>query len=405
MNMRKDGKRRRLKIGIRPQLIILVCFSSLFSLLILAVVTGVYYSTNLTNLRAERLEVIAQIKASQIEQTVQYLLYQTYWLSTKDSIAKPLSNYRAGNSSKAVFGDAQYALDSFLSSSEMFALAALYDLNSNIVAESRNNNTKVSSTLESALYALTENTTIPSAIQQSSSSVDTRYLPELDVYITGPLPNDTSTNATYFMGITLPVYSNSSIILQTAAVAGYLTVIADADIIKLSLEYFGLSGDNKYSVSLVKAYYENATVAGDGRYATGFELLFPVEGDDMIPNQYYVIDSSPVVKHALVAQEGVVRNADSLDKGKVAAGFATMDIDLQNYWTVMIEQKRSTFQSPVVKLRNIMIGVVIGIGVFMCLITFPLAVWFVAPITRLKNATEAITRSRKEKDKGGSFYA
>lgn len=186
MNMRKDGKRRRLKIGIRPQLIILVCFSSLFSLLILAVVTGVYYSTNLTNLRAERLEVIAQIKASQIEQTVQYLLYQTYWLSTKDSIAKPLSNYRAGNSSKAVFGDAQYALDSFLSSSEMFALAALYDLNSNIVAESRNNNTKVSSTLESALYALTENTTIPSAIQQSSSSVDTRYLPELDVYITRP---------------------------------------------------------------------------------------------------------------------------------------------------------------------------------------------------------------------------
>ncbi|KAL6678367.1 Histidine kinase osmosensor [Candidozyma auris] len=404
MNMRKDGKRRRLKIGIRPQLIILVCFSSLFSLLILAVVTGVYYSTNLTNLRAERLEVIAQIKASQIEQTVQYLLYQTYWLSTKDSIAKPLSNYRAGNSSKAVFGDAQYALDSFLSSSEMFASAALYDLNSNIVAESRNNNTKVSSTLESALYALTENTTIPSAIQQSSSSVDTRYSPELDVYITGPLPNDTSKNATYFMGITLPVYSNSSIILQTAAVAGYLTVIADADIIKLSLEYFRSSGDNKYSVSLVKAYYENATVAGDGRYATGFELLFPVEGDDMIPNQYYVIDSSPVVKHALVAQEGVVRNADSLDKGKVAAGFATMDIDLQNYWTVMIEQKRSTFQSPVVKLRNIMIGVVIGIGVFMCLITFPLAVWFVAPITRLKNATEAITRSRKEKDKGGSFY-
>ncbi|QRG38747.1 hypothetical protein FDK38_003165 [Candidozyma auris] len=403
--MRKDGKRRRLKIGIRPQLIILVCFSSLFSLLILAVVTGVYYSSNLTNLRAERLEVIAQIKASQIQQSVQYLLYQTYWLSTKDSITKPLSNHRAGNSSRAIFGEAQYALDSFLSSSEMFASAALYDLNSNIVAESQNNNTNVSSTLDSVLYALAENTTIPSTVLEVSSSSNTRDSQQLDVYITGPLPNDTSTNATYFMGITLPVYSNSSIILQTAAVAGYLTVIANAGIIKTSLEYYESSGDNKYSVSLVKAYYENSTVAGDGRYATGFELLFPVEGDDrMVPNQYYVIDSSPVIKHALVAQEGVVRNADSLDKGKVAAGFATMEIDPQNYWTVMIEQRRSTFQGPVVKLRNIMIGVVIGIGVFMCLITFPLAVWFVAPITRLKNATEAITRSRKEKDRGGNLH-
>lgn len=33
----------------------------------------------------------------------------------------------------------------------------------------------------------------------------------------------------------------------------------------------------------------------------------------------------------------------------------------------------------------------------MCLITFPLAVWFIRPITKLKEATEAITQYKKEK--------
>lgn len=400
--MKRDGKRRRLKIGIRPQLIILVGFSSLFSLLILALVAGVYFLSNLASLRAERLEVIAQIKNTQVQQSIQYLFYQTYWLSTKDGVSEPLLNYRAGNNSRDIFSDAQVALDLFLSSSEMFALAALYDLDSNIVAESRNNNTNVSSALDSVLYALAENTSIPSAVMDNRNQASDTNPPITNAYFTGPLPNDTSANATYFIGITLPVYSNSSIILESAAVAGYLTVIANADMIKSSLLYYTLLGDNKYSVSLIKAYYQNETVAGIGRHAIGFELLFPVEGQtSMEANRFYPIDSSDAVKEAIVNQQGVVQNAKSLDNSRVAAGYATMNVDAHNYWTVMIEQRRSTFQSPMKKLQNIMIGVVIGIGVFMCLITFPLAVWFVAPITRLKNATEAITRSRKGKKGGG----
>lgn len=399
--MKRDGKRRRLKIGIRPQLIILVGFSSLFSLLILALVVGVYYLSNLASLRAERLEVIAEIKNTQVQQSIQYLYYQTYWLSTKDGISEPLLNYRAGNNSRALFSDAQLTLDLFLSSSEMFALAALYDLNSNIVAESSNNNTNVSSALDSVLYALAENTTIPAAVLDNRNQASSPKTPLTNAYFTGPLPNDTSTSATYFIGITLPVYSNTSIILDSAAVAGYLTVVANADMIKSSLMYYTLLGDNKYTVSLVKAHYQNDTVAGIGRYVIGFELLFPVEGEEtMQANRYYPIDDSPAVRTALVNQDGVFQNEKTIGNGRVAAGYATMNVDSHNYWTVMVEQRRSTFTSPMKKLQNIMIGVVIGIGVFMCLITFPLAVWFVRPITRLKNATEAITLSRKGKKAG-----
>lgn len=400
--MKRDGKRRRLKIGIRPQLIILVGFSSLFSLLILALVVGVYYLNNLSSLRAERLEVIAEIKNTQVQQSIQDLYYQTYWLSTKDGISEPLLNYRAGNNSRGLFSDAQLTLNLFLSSSEMFALAALYDLNSNIVAESSNNNTNVSSALDSVLYSLAENTTIPAAVLDNRNQASNTKSPLTNAYFTGPLPNDTSTNATYFIGITLPVYSNTSIILDSAAVAGYLTVVANADMIKSSLMYYTLLGDNKYSVSLVKAHYKNDTVAGIGRYVIGFELLFPVDGEEtMQANRYYPIDDSPAVRTALVNQDGVFQNAKTIGNGRVAAGYATMNVDAHNYWTVMVEQRRSTFNGPIKKLQNIMIGVVIGIGAFMCLITFPLAVWFVRPITRLKNATEAITRSRKGK-KGGN---
>lgn len=407
MNLRRNGKRRRLKIGIRPQLIILVGFSSLFSLLILAVITGVYYSNNLTSLRAERLEVIAQIKSTQVQQSIQYLWYQTYWVSIKEEITTPLSSHRAGNNSASIFSEAQTALDTFLLSSEMFALAVLYDLKANVVAESYSNITTVSSTLDSVLYVLGDNTTVPSSLFNSTSSSSSSSLALTTAYFTGPLPNstftnDTQTNSTYFVGITLPVYSNSSIIVESAAIAGYLTVVATASLIQTSLLYYTLSGDNKYSVSLVKAYYQNDTVAGDGKYAIGFELIFPSDGDTTLEaNRFYTIDSSEAVKEALVSQNGVIQNAKTLGSEKVAAGYATMDVDGHNYWTVMITQTKSTFTGPMKKLRNIMIGVVIGIGAFMCLITFPLAVWFVAPITRLKNATEAITKSRKQKTKNG----
>lgn len=109
---------RRLKIGIRPQLIVLVCFASLFSLLILGIVTGLYFSENLTQLRSERLYVISQLKSTQVEQALSFIAYQVGTLSAIDAITTPLSQYRAGNNSNAVFTSAQNTLDQFMSSTK-----------------------------------------------------------------------------------------------------------------------------------------------------------------------------------------------------------------------------------------------------------------------------------------------
>lgn len=400
MAPRKNGKKRRLKIGIRPQLIILVCFSSLFSLLILAIVIGVYFTRNMSNLQADRLEVVSQLKATQVKQSIQYIYYQVYWLSQRDTLTSPLLSYRAGNISDLVFSSAQLALDSFLSSSETFASARLYDLDLNVVANSTNDLITVSQPVQDALYALGENMTVPSTITLSNSSYAA-----LTGFITGPIPNTTLANATYFFGITVPVYANTSIILQDPSILGYLTVLANAQTIQSSLEYLTLTGqaDTDYLVVAIRAYYANNSVAGDADKLIGWELLFPVPGvTKVVPNKFYSIDSSPSVKEALTEGYGTSTDVESMSGTSLAIGFTRIQIDATTYWSILIEQRRSRFLAPVHKLTNIMIGVVLGIGAFMCLLTFPLAVWFVIPITKLKEATEAITRSKKEKDHAAS---
>lgn len=392
MTPRRNGKKRRIKIGIRPQLIILVCFSSLFSLLILAIVAGVYFSLNLSNLRADRLEVISQLKASQIQQSFQYIFYQVFWLSSRDTITTPLSNYRAGNLSQEVFVNAQTALDSFLTS-EMVALARLYDLDLTVVAESSNNGTTLSLPLKAVLFPLAKNLTVPAAVTNNVSGAASGG------YITGPLANSTDPESPFFFGITLPVYSNTSIILENPAVAGYLTVVANAQMIQSALDYSSSSVDSTDYVGVaMKGVYANNSVAGNPAYLIGFQTVFPVQSGTVVAGTFYPIDKSPAVKRSFMQESGISKNTLSFTGKNLAIGFTRIQIDSVTFWAVIIQQSRSRFLSPVRQLSRIMIGVVIGIGVFMCLLTFPLAVWFVNPITKLKEATEAITRSKKAKD-------
>lgn len=390
MNVRKSGKKRRIKIGIRPQLIILVGFSSLFSLLILACVCGVFFSKNLSNLRADRLGVISELKATQVKQLLQYTYYQVLWLSQTDAITQPLSYYRAGNKSLSVFADAQSNLLLFLSTSETFASAKLYDLDLSVVALAYNPNINISSPVEDALYPLGANMTVPSAVTTTNSSnvFATGYL-------TGPLPNSTDTNSTYFIGISMPVYANASIILDSPTLLGYITVLANSQAIQSSLT--GLSSSD-YVVVPVRAIYSNTSVTGNNNYLIGFETIYPVSTGTVEANTFYPISVSESVRTALTRISGTATKVKSTNGNTLAIGFTRLLVDAANIWSILIEQKRSKFLAPVKNLTNIIIGVVIAIGVFMCLITFPLAVWFVIPITKLKEATEAITRSKKEKD-------
>ncbi|KAK6460321.1 histidine kinase osmosensor osmolarity two-component system protein SLN1, partial [Scheffersomyces coipomensis] len=392
---------RRLKIGIRPQLIILVGFSSLFSLLILAIVTGLYFTSNLSDLRAERLEVISQLKTVQVKQAVEYIFYQVYWLTTKDSIFSPLSSYRAGNSSTEIFSGAQSTLDQFLTSSELFAAARLYNLDLNVMADSYNNITAISMPAMDVLYPLSANASIPSTLLDQNSN-------DIQAYFTGPISNSSDPDSAYFMGITLPIYSNSSIIINTPSLSGYLTVLASAQQIQLAINDTTAGGSgtaSNYNVVAVRPVFGSATsgvdnsgTASTSSHPIGFQAIFPVKDNTLLPNTIYNINTSSAIKEALTKSTGSSVGVRSYTGAEIATGFTQIQLDPDTVWAIIIEQTRATFLEPVRSLTKIIIGVVIGIGVFMCLITFPLAVFFIRPITKLREATEAITKSKKEYD-------
>lgn len=398
---------RRLKIGIRPQLIMLVAFSSLFSLLIFAVVAGVYFSSNLTDLRAERLVVISELRATQVKQALDYIYYQVIGLALQDTIANSLSSYRAGNNSNVIFTNAQTSLDQFISNSELFISARLYNLDLAIMAQSNNNDVTIAEPTKAFLYPLVQNATVPTPLLNLSPNTYNEQ-----VYITGPIANSSDIDGPYFMGMTVPVYANSSIILTQPTLAGYLSILVNATNIQQAANDSSISSSNSYeskdySVILVQPIYGSTTQGVDNQSPNssfnnsaiiGFKTIFPTVDSGLNPNEIYNINSSSAIKNALLkTSQGSATNLRSLNGEPVAIGFSSIQIDTTRVWTLIIQQPRSRFLEPIDQFAKIIIGVVIGIGVFMCLITFPLAWYFVKPITQLKEATEAITSSRKKK--------
>ncbi|EGV60209.1 Histidine kinase osmosensor [Yamadazyma tenuis] len=383
---------RKLKVGIRTQLIVLVTFACLFSLLILAVVCGVYFSNNLSDLRAERLEVISQLKTSQVTQALDYLLYQIYWLTTRDAITTPLSSYKAGNNSNTVFDQAQDTLDQFVTSSESFAAARLYNLDLTVVAESTNNASSVSQPSMDYLYPLQANLSVPSQINSLSNQVQSFFM-------TGPVSNNSDADSTYFVGLTYAVYANTSIILSTPAIAGYLSVIANANNIQQAVN--DSESSNDYTVlALAPVFDSDSSTNNTVDDIIGFQAVFPVAGSSLNSDTVYNINSSSAAKAALLHDSGASTKQKNIDGKSVAIGYSTLDLDSPKYWSIIVEQRISTFDAPVRKFTKIIIGVSIGIGGFVCLITFPMTVFFIRPITNLKYATEAITRSKRERERG-----
>lgn len=391
---------RRLKIGIRPQLILLVTFACLFSLLILAIICGIYFSNNLGDLRSERLEVISQLKTSQVTQAIDYLFYQVYYLTTRDAIASPLTNYRAGNISDSVFDQAQLSLDQFLTSSESFAAARLYNLDLTVVAESINNVSSVSTPAMDFLYPLQQNLSIPGDINNLGNEISSYYF-------TGPVSNNSDPDSAYFIGITYPVFANTSIILSTPSIAGYLSVITNANNIQQAVNDSSTAAlpdqtTQDYNVMAISPVYQINTDTLENELI-GFEAVFPIRGTSLESNVVYNINSSSAVKDALVNEFGSSTKGKNIDHQKVATGYSRITLDRATYWSIIIEQKLLTFNAPIDQFRNIIIGVSFGIGAFVCLITFPLTVLFIRPITKLKEATEAITRFKREKERGIDF--
>lgn len=360
------------KVSLRAQLTALVSIVAIISLVILAVTTGVYFTTNYKNLRANRLYIAAQLKASQLDQTLNTLYYQCFYLSTSNILEASLANYVAGNKTESNWVNSVSSISTFLTSSNLFFVARVYDSSFNTVLNSTNNSTgdQIPDSVLQKLFPLSSSDALP-------SSLDTQGI------LTDPVHNSSN----YLMSMSLPIFANPSIILTDSRVFGYITIIMSAD--GLMSVFNDTTALEQSNVAIISAVYNSLNKM------TGYHFVFPPYGSSAaLINTTFLIKNNTFISTALrTGRGGSLQSTRFFYTKNVAVGYSSCSFALVN-WVAVVSQAESVFLSQSIKLTKIIAGVVVAIGVFVMLVTLPLAHWAVKPIVRLQKATELITEGR-----------
>ncbi len=365
--------KHRLHISIRTQLIALVLFVSLFSLLTLAIATGVYFSTVLKRTRASNLEVAAQLKAAQMEQGFNYYYYQALLLSSKESIQSALVYRKAGNASSSLIDTAETTIDQFLETTTMFNGVRLYDTSFGSVATVTGPNTGLNNSEIESLYILSE-------IPQNPPDI----LLKEGGFIWGPVQSGNS----YFASFSLAINTNSTFLIQERSLAGYMTLIMNITVLNFASD--NTSSSDGQSVEFVKPDFP----INNSSDVNGFSYVF--QPNDLVSiDTVYDLDSYEPVDDMFGEDKsiGYTLNVKNPIGQGVSVGYALIDFTYGK-WGVTLEQLDSKFMEPVMKLTKMMVGVCIGISALMLFITFILAHYGVRPIRRLQKAAETITERR-----------
>lgn len=376
--------KHRLRVSILTQLIGLVLFVAMFSLLILAIVTGVYFTSVLTDTRVSKLEVVSELKSSQLQQSMDTYYFQALQLSGKPSVQQALTKRKAGNVSPSALSDAQTVMEQTIQASNYFSYANLYDLNFILVANASNpysNYNASQSTLDS-LFIFDQNTT------SSGPSLPDGLLSN-GAYLDGPILDDEA----YFISLTVPVYSNESILVPQQFLSGYLTVIINFQSVNDSLLSAAQNAEYSSINYLLPIHpYNNLTNYTGFRHAFENSYLesFDITTTDVFNISKYLPAQDVFQKHEDLGNYVNIKNAAGQ---KVSLGYSSIDLGFA-LWLVTVEQVQPEFEGPITKLIKIMVGLCIGLAAFMCFITIPLAHYGVRPILKLQKATEEITNRR-----------
>lgn len=470
-------------------MIVFVTFVAVFSLLFLAIVTGVYFTNNFISIRMDKLRVIAKLKALQIEQNLQYYYYQLYWALTRDSVQSYVAsvstfsadaNLLSGNLSQ----EALDYLQKFVDSSDTYLQAKLYDLKLQELGTVGNNGSSylaaAATVSSSASNSKTSTLTSGGAAATTLSSQSpygniTNGTPIIESYsmdslsklfilnpnvtslpaniiksgiITGPVKD--SLSGRFVMSLTLPVYPNTSVSSTSSFIVGFLTIVYSAESLYSVISDTSAIGNGNillleggYNSSLVASGFNvptssalraeatplirasNATVLNSTetpKNTTGATVQCGDTDSCAVPrsavtNYYlirdinyvrYVFPSGPVtsldimlkcfrvtdypaIASCLVNGVGGTLRLAKVPEGKNwALGYEKVDTGLVD-WAVFTEQKLLVFMGPSHKLTKIIVGTVVGICVFICLITFWISHYAVRPIRRLQEHSEAFS--------------
>ncbi|KAK9375543.1 uncharacterized protein V1513DRAFT_413062 [Lipomyces chichibuensis] len=358
------------RIAIRQQLTALVCFCVLLSLGVLTIVLAVVFQNYVLSLRAERLQLVAELKSAQVVQAVGFYWDQAVSLTTRNAIQSSLGRYNAGNHSQSNWEAAHAAFQFSLTSEDTVISASLYSTDFVSLLNATNNytDTAVVQNLPTTLYPLHQNQTAP----------DT--LTVLGGIIRGPYHSVDE----IVMSITIPVLNATKDRSIDEEASGYMTVVYNAATL------FAIVSDtsslNEWAQYSVLGLYPDDIVD-----PTSFVYLLPPTCDPELFRQTFSFDTYPAVQQALLHNStGAMIDSRNSLVSNISVGYAPMDVHF-GIWAITVEVYSSDVYQPIHHLRSIALATMFSLAIFMCIITLPIAHFAVRPIVRLRAATEQTT--------------
>ncbi|KAK9313053.1 hypothetical protein V1524DRAFT_220301 [Lipomyces starkeyi] len=358
------------RIAIRRQLSALVYFCVLLSLGVLAIVLAVVTQNYVLSLRAERLQLVAELMSAQIVQAIGFYWAQAVSLTTRNTVQASLGRYISGNHSQSNWEAALASFRVSLNSEDTLIAASLYSTNFVSLLNATNNytDTAVVQNLPTALYPLHQNHT-------ASDS-----LTVLDGIIRGPYPSADE----IVMSITIPVLNATNDRTIDEGASGYMTVVYNA------APLFSIVSDttslNEWAQYSVLGLYPDDTVG-----ATSFVYLLPPTYDKELFRQTFSFDTYPAAQQALLHNStGAMIDSRNPLVSNISVGYAPVDVYF-GIWAITVEVYSSDVYQPIYHLRNIALATVFSLAIFMCIITLPIAHFAVRPIVQLRAATEQTT--------------
>jgi osomolarity two-component system sensor histidine kinase SLN1 len=328
------------------------------------------YNLNLTE---ESLSVVAILKASQIVQAFLSLYFQVYWISTRDQIQLALSRYRAGNNTAENWNEVALFFNTTLGTFSAIGAVGIFDLEfQNVFNASNSTSIGDYSRLNPELLPLSVGSAPPAALTKLGGA------------ISGPVFDE----GKYLMSITLPVYGNSTVLVDKPDLSGYLTLVTSTDgFQKVVNDTTGLSAEGR--MILAEAVnVSNMTEVGPNDQ---FRYLLPPTPPDQMREGLYNFSQYPALMLALVTnQSDALIDTRTTVSTDVAVGYATSFL-MFTTWVVAVEEPHSNVYASIRNLRNIVIATAIGTAGFIVIITIPVAHFAVKPIYRLRTATEQTT--------------
>lgn len=430
-----------MRIPIRVQLGSLLLISSLIGLAVISIAVWVTVHDFVLNLRAQRLSLVASLKASQLASNLDVMQTSASFVASRVIIQNALSRYNEnGDTTNSAWtnaaGDLEAAVGTRTSSGqELMIQAVVYGRNGtgpggrlgffNTTASyardimlpfSYPNGSVVpfggGSSNDEAGYPAELYPNLTYLDPPSNAAADSPLVSYGDVdlnassmLILGPW----SVNDTFsLVSLTLPIVSNSN----EQDVLGWLTAVMDSRLIRAVMDSSDGLGESGETILLGPAAKSNifpkniTSLAADNRtpeYEVRFVLPLRNTEDSRRRHPNHTVGTAnapfdardfPIIYEALAKASA---NSSSGNMGSnvrakneagkpVSVGYA-MAVNNSVDWIVLVEQDRGEVWQPINQLRIVILICLFATAVFMAVVSFPLAHFASLPILRLRQAT------------------